>query len=113
MKKKSKLLVSFIVIIIGILSGCNETMSNHEVNRFVGSWKAENDFLITFYSNGTCDPDVLGQKYEINDEKLVFIQEAYDTEVNITYEYSFSSDYTILYLKLVGGDGTITVFRKQ
>jgi len=39
--------------------------------------------------------------------------DVYGNEVNISYYYSFSNYDTILYLELVGGDGTINAFTKQ
>lgn len=104
--------IAVLLICIG-LSGCNNTISNSEINRFVGTWKAENNYEMTFFSNGTCNAINLGNRYEIEEGKLIFIMDVYEHEVNITYDYYFSDDDTILYLKLVGGDGTTTAFRKQ
>jgi hypothetical protein len=113
MKKTAILLIVSILFSAGLLSGCNENASNTEMNKFVGIWKADNDFVITFYSNGTCDPDVLGQKYKIEDGKLIFLKYAYGVELNISYYYSFSSNDTVLTLELIEGDGTSTAFKKQ
>ena len=74
--------IAVLLIFIG-LSGCNDTISNSDINRFVGTWKAKTGYEMTFFSNGTCHAVNFGERYEIEDGKLVFIIDAYEQEVNI------------------------------
>jgi hypothetical protein len=71
--KKQLIIVGIIVLLLAVgLSGCNENKSESELDKFLGTWVAFENYTITFYSNGTfARGEYVNGTYSIVDGRLV------------------------------------------
>jgi len=104
MRKKLKS-ISFILLIflIVVLSGCTK-INTDEKSRFIGKWGFEllPTYTFIFYENGTAvTPEANNLTYTVQDGKLSFYMPGYPDDP-LSYEYSFSDNYTKITLSLVG-----------
>jgi hypothetical protein len=104
-KLKSILFIVFIFLIV-VLSGCTKTNTD-EKSRFIGKWQIESlpIYTYTFYENGTVMTSegniTYNLTYTVQDGRLSFYMPGYPDDP-LSYEYSFSDNYTKITLSLVG-----------
>jgi len=118
MKKHLIVIGTAVLLLIVGLSGCNEINPFSGDDRFVGTWKSENELYgtITFFSDGEYSGSglwfgVLAGNYEIKDGKLVMSYTIEGSKISNVYDYSFSDSDTTLTLTTHGNNSQ--VFTKQ
>ena len=102
MRKEVMLLIALMVISVGFLSGCNESIIDEVSDKFIGTWGSQEGYqpiIITFFSDKTCSiEDLNGETvygtWEISEEKLVMTLKGQ----TVIFSYSFYSEDTILSL---------------
>jgi len=110
--KKQLIIVGIIILLVAVgLSGCTETTTKTEIDRFVGTWETSSGFSpfnnissfmgsTTFYKNGTGKSDFSDSLpeqfiYNILDGKITIALLNFE-ELSIEYNYSFSENDTRL-----------------
>jgi len=113
MKRKLLGLLIAVLLLAIVFSGCTETTTKTEIDRFVGTWRTSSGFSpfnnislfigsATFYKNGTGKSyfsDSLPEQfnYSISDGKITIALLNFE-ELSIEYNYSFSENDTRLNL---------------
>ena len=104
---KKQLIIGIAVLFLSVgLSGC--TTENRD-SRFVGTWGENPVVQMTLFSDGSCSFAGSNGNWQIKDNKLNL---ELDNGASFVYDYYFSEDETILYLKTLSSD-TYTALTKQ
>jgi hypothetical protein len=107
MKKMAIILIVFVIIYIGLLSGCTEQGEMQDIkNKFIGKWfeEGKDDKYIHFFANGVVKDNEQNGTWDIVEYRLIMSLPLPDSNqilYPLKFIYKFSNDNTRLTLSLV------------
>ncbi|UCF13283.1 MAG: hypothetical protein JSW06_03220 [Thermoplasmatales archaeon] len=93
---KFQISICLLLLIVAILIGCTQSLDS-ETQRFIGTWKSENNKFI-FSENGGISIEYWTGTYEVQNRTLRIIYTTDDREIEEIYSYEFSENDTLLTL---------------
>ena len=92
-KKITKIEIFFFLLFI-LLSVCIEKTGKKKINKFIGKWETDNDFVLIFFENGTCRMEGIFNGpgvWEIENDTIFITLRFTGGKNYMSYNYSFSN----------------------
>jgi len=116
--KKNLVIIATIVLLIIVLSGCNEKDNTvyPEKNKFIGTWQNRTQNItrtISFFSNDSCSLSTLNETGTWKLQNSTLIMKFPVSYLTYIFDYTFSNNNRTLSLSSALGTSITQVFTKQ